>query len=109
MKSITKAVVIASSLLFSLSASALSGKTDAEYLTQCKSSIVEKLGEVDRLKTLGIKSRRNMFEAKFRINNNDDRFVMSCEVGKDQVVSLNCVDGDACAASSFAVLQIQDK
>jgi len=95
------AVIIALSSSFSALAGA--GMTDNQLVTQCRTSVKESIGNVDRIKLVKLKSRRGLFEVKFRVVANGERSVVSCEANREKVVAISCLTGNACNSSNLTV------
>lgn len=102
MKNSIKAVTLASIFTLSLSAHAAGSKSDSTMLTECKTSVAAQIENLDNIKVAHVKSRRDVFKAKFRVSANGERSVVVCTIEGDQPVALSCAKGKACGVNTVA-------
>jgi len=78
---------------------------DAQNLTQCSSLVKSQVGDVERMKTAGIKSKSRSFTVKYNVTNNGERSVVQCKLAKGKAPAVSCLKGSACAAIQTASTQ----
>lgn len=86
-------IAIASFVLFS-SANSFAA-SESQLLGQCKSFVKNQITDVTSIKSASIKTRKNKFEAKFRVRTADDRGVYLCTIERDAAPVLARVDKGA--------------
>ncbi len=99
MNTLIKSAVVIAGLSLSFGASA---KSDAGYLSDCRASIKSQFESVSKVDVANIKSRRNLFKAKFKVKADGKRSLVLCEIRDEKPVALNCLKGDICSTSSIA-------
>ena len=89
MKTFLKIAVTSAALLTSINSFAAS---ESQLLTQCKEFAKTQFNDIERIKSASIKSRKNRFEAKFKIRTAEDSGVYLCTIERGAEPSLARVD-----------------
>lgn len=86
-------IAISSILLFS-SASTFA-TSESQLLTQCKTFVKSQFENASSIKSASIKSRKNKFEAKFRVRTANDRGIYLCTIERDAAPVIVRLDKNA--------------
>ena len=89
MKNTVKIAIASIALISSVNTFSAS---EGQLLTQCKSFAKTQFENIESIKSSSIKSRKNRFEAKFKIRTADDKGLFLCTIERDAAPQLARLD-----------------
>ncbi len=95
MKSLSKIVLIASSVLLTSNAIAAQPLTQGQALGQCRALASTQFDNVIKTKVASIKSHRGTFKAKLRVTAENDKGLFLCTIDRNQNTDIVRVDKKA--------------
>lgn len=101
MKTLSKIVLIGSSILLSSNALAAKPMTQGQALGQCKALASTQFDNVVKTRVASIKSNRGIFKAKLRVTAENEKGLFLCTIDSKQSAEIVRIDkkADALAAN----------
>lgn len=100
MKTLSKIVLIGSSILLSSNAIAAKPLTQGQALGQCKALASTQFDNVVKTRVASIKSNRGIFKARLRVKAENDKGLFLCTIDRNQSAEIVRIDKKAEAVAS---------